>query len=752
MNKSKFNIRNYFNGKLFWEAFKQIRIVGLIFLVCLSAIAMFYPAILYTEYRDFGETIVQEMLLNIGSCMTPLSLLCFVATPIMFLVLFGFQTKRSGSDFYHSLPLKRSCQFITYVAAIFSWVLLITTAYTIVLTIAANVTSRYFVIDYSVIFYYAVNYLISSAIILGVFAIGTSLTGTLTSNIIMSAGILLIPRIIIMVLFDMIVDNAITLTYDSGFFIFNENCNIVFAHIFESFLFEENSGVLGSLNIFSLYSIILALIYLVIGLKLFITRPSEIANKSFRNKKIFALLKYGTGFIVSLFLVSEVYVCVISNNYDAISDNIIPYIVLVVAIGLSMFALEAAFTKSIKSGLKTALATPLILLLDLAFIFGASALTNHYNNEKIDKASVDYVNVAFDFHSYMDDGSEEYFSYFYGYYELQDTLDNTKITDTKIIDFLLDIYNSDRVKKVEKSYYGDYYNYRDIKVTFNTAFGEKSRYVYLTEMEFKNLGKMLCTDKNILSNFIDYPDSDSSAVICHQLSIEQSHSIYETYIKEISKLPEDKVITDLLGLYSGSSTIEVLDYLYVEFYRNGKACSYELPITLLTPETYLLYLNYTNEISKNDTLEILLKTEDANDSSEILVYADIYDVKLGEEANQHSYYRENTKANSLSSNFHILKNAIRTYYNNNKAFTYDDLKTGKYVIADVRIVYGAVNEYYYDEDAVLSTFFYVLLPTDSPLLDELVDKDILDGGYDIEVEDKTETNVEPESETNTATE
>lgn len=35
MNKNKFKISNIFNGKLFVEAFKQIRVVGLIFFVCL---------------------------------------------------------------------------------------------------------------------------------------------------------------------------------------------------------------------------------------------------------------------------------------------------------------------------------------------------------------------------------------------------------------------------------------------------------------------------------------------------------------------------------------------------------------------------------------------------------------------------------------------------------------------------------------------------------------------------------------------
>ena len=82
MNKKKFNISNLFNGKLFFEAFKQIRIVGFVGLVLLSAIGIFMPLFERAEdgfdnYHNYGEA-----LLDVEGYMFPLIALIFIITPI----------------------------------------------------------------------------------------------------------------------------------------------------------------------------------------------------------------------------------------------------------------------------------------------------------------------------------------------------------------------------------------------------------------------------------------------------------------------------------------------------------------------------------------------------------------------------------------------------------------------------------------------------------------------------------------------
>ena len=73
MNKKKFNINNYFNGKLFCEAFKQLRIVGIAALICLNALAIFLPIINYLERKEEFHLYPGRILFNPESIMMPMS-------------------------------------------------------------------------------------------------------------------------------------------------------------------------------------------------------------------------------------------------------------------------------------------------------------------------------------------------------------------------------------------------------------------------------------------------------------------------------------------------------------------------------------------------------------------------------------------------------------------------------------------------------------------------------------------------------
>ena len=631
MEKKKFNINNYFNVKLFFEAFKQTRIVALIFFVCMNVYAIFCPILLKSDVYVKGEDIPQETLLDVFSCMFPLLGLIFVAVPIMYLILFSFQTKRNASDFYHSLPVKRSCQFISYIAAIFSWVCFITITFTTITIISANITWSYFVIDYAVILSYAVNVLICTALMIGVFSLGTALTGTLTSNVISSYGLLIIPRIILVVFWELLVNKALTLTDNSGWLVFDYRCNIAFSQILDTFAYEGEISAFGLLGRYSLYTAILALIYIVIGLILFVTRPSETATKSFRTKKLFMFLKYGTGFIISLILVIDVY-----EDYKMIYEHTLEYILIIIGVGLSMFALEAAFSKSIKSGLKSILATPIILLLDVALIFGITAIANHYDNERINPDNVDYVYVEYDYYYYFSRISNMDIDYYGGFDYLSSSLCNTKITDQEIIDYLLDIYNSDRAKKADKF---PYHDFRSIEVTFDSTVGEKTRCIYLTDVEFNTIGKMLLEDKNILKALGTFPEGDAIALSTYDLNAELTHTLYETLLEELEASKDQNLYMELLKVSSGYTNICVETYITLEFYEDGELWYYEIPVTILTPKTYALYMNSVNQVSSDDITNILAKADNVDENSNLYIWVDIYKMMPdGTMSDSHSYY------------------------------------------------------------------------------------------------------------------
>ena len=212
-------------------------------------------------------------------------------------------------------------------------------------------------------------------------------------------------------------------------------------------------------------------------------------------------------------------------------------------------------------------------------------------------------------------------------------------------------------------------------------------------------------------------------------------------------MPKEKLFPELLNVYSNTSNLNNISNLYVQYYRDGIECYYEIPITTLTPETYILYMNYINESARDDALKIFDKVENPDDTTRVYVYADIYDSSSDSDSSIYSYYKEDTDANKLSTTFDIIKDSLISYYNDRKTFTGEDLTSDKYCIADVRILYGHSDyyDYYYEQEGnYIWTNFYLLLPTDSPILDALIVEDMFDDGYDIDTEGDGQ--IEPESE------
>ena len=734
MNKKKFNISNYFNVKLFFEAFKQIRIVGLIFFVCLNALAIFAP-ILYKADAMY-ESFEYQVLLDIESCMFPLLSLIYIAAPIMFIILFKFLTKRNGSDFHHSLPVKRSCLFITYISAITSWLLFISITYTAILLVSANVCTSLFVIDYSVIMAYLINIIVSSFIIIGIFSIGTAISGTLTSNVIFSLGLLIIPRLLIVAFYDLVATFSYSLSYNSALLFFSPKCNIPFALIADMFEFIGGTdSIFASINGNTLYTFVLAIIYLLIGLRLFITRPSEVAGKSFRNRKLFAALKYGTGLLISLIIVVTSYYDIYEENYDFMEYQVIEYSLVILAIALVMFAMEAATSKSIKKGLKTMLATPFILMIDVIIIYSAMAVTNYYNNEEINPANVDYVRVEFTNSRYYYD---EY--YYDDDYDFIDKIKEIKITDKDLIKMLTDAYNSDRAEIAYDSYYS---NYRDITITFDSTFGEKNRCVYLTQQEYETLQKTIFNNSDVINNMYQFPDKDSAAIHCDSLSVQQCQALYESLINEINSLPTDKLYPDLYDLFnSNDSNYSKVGELSISYYGDGKRTYDYLPISSLTPKTYAMYMTYVNENAKNTLLSILDELKGDYRKTSVYLYGYFSDALADGTSTEAYYYNATDKYLNFENNFNIIKDSLLAYYDADKPFDYNELFTGKYYLAYLTLAYNPLSNFYvedfynYDNSQYGTTYdgtkygsFYLLLPTDTPLIEGL-DNYRDDGYYD----------------------
>ena len=700
MNKKKFNISNYFSGKLFCEAFKQLRIVGIASLICLNALAIFLPIINYLERKDEFDLHPGRILYQTDAIMLPLAALVFIVTPIMFLMLFGFLTKRSGSDFYHSLPVKRSCMFFTFVTAIISWLFILTTTYGLFSVISANICYEHFIIDYSTVISYSVNIFVGCMLIVGVFTIGTALTGSMASNMFFSFGILLLPRIIIAVLSNLFISYSPSFTNNAGYSIFKPLINIPFSMIASIFTVEESSFPLIQLGEHTVYTIILAIIYVFIGMKLFASRPSEVATKSFRSKKVFSAFKITTGFCISLLMVTALYPALGNEDLGKwISEQKISIMFSILAIAMSMFALETANTKSIKKGLKTLLLTPAIIIVDIAILFGMYSLDKHVNNETLDKNKVEYVYIGDFYGGYIlhtDDFSLDYSMY------CAELINQVKVTDKEVIDILVNAYNSGAGKEDRERRQGF-----SAEITFDYGLGEKTRYVYFTKEDAKKLGDILIRNKDIQKCFYNFPELNNSAIGSYDILPQDCDKLYSSLIKELNNLSFEQLYQEYC-ITEGEYNYEHIDSLYIETFINGSFCSIDFPITSLTTETYAMGLKCSNRANENNLTKNIDSLKNFSSSDDMYFGFSAYNILPDGTSNKR--YSSHTNDNDLFVKDKI--NQILPYLtdalNGKNTFTAADITDENTLICNVYIDFpGSYCSYYFT------------IPADSPIIDGL---------------------------------
>lgn len=121
--------KSWFSFRLYQEGLRQLRLIGIMGMVILGLEAILIPvgrvvSLRQMEHYAEGGRVSKE-LLNFPE-MHPLLVLCFcVLAPLMVLYLFHFLNKRNASDFYHAIPETRLCLFISFFAAVVTWILAI---------------------------------------------------------------------------------------------------------------------------------------------------------------------------------------------------------------------------------------------------------------------------------------------------------------------------------------------------------------------------------------------------------------------------------------------------------------------------------------------------------------------------------------------------------------------------------------------------------------------------------------------------
>ena len=110
------NMKNLFHRKLYFEALKKILLPGIvsaILIFCRSILPPIVELLFDSEHIAYIRT-YDDFASDVG--------LLWILTPVLIYSMFSFMNKRKQADFYHSLPVKRSCMLTTMLAAVYTWV------------------------------------------------------------------------------------------------------------------------------------------------------------------------------------------------------------------------------------------------------------------------------------------------------------------------------------------------------------------------------------------------------------------------------------------------------------------------------------------------------------------------------------------------------------------------------------------------------------------------------------------------------
>lgn len=195
---------------------------------------------------------------------------------------FAFLNKRCDSDFFHSLPVRRSDLFIATTLAALTW-----TAATVIASVLATAVVYLFMNVPFVAQYLLLGvpfFIVATMLVFAGAAIACSITGTFFANLILTGLVLLLPRFLLFWAGRTVVANTWIIGWRDLTGMLNPNTNIVTGMLVMLSRNMLKIDLVSMGNI--LYSLVLTCVELALGLYLFSKRPSEMAEQNAPSSKM----------------------------------------------------------------------------------------------------------------------------------------------------------------------------------------------------------------------------------------------------------------------------------------------------------------------------------------------------------------------------------------------------------------------------------------------------------------------------------
>ena len=416
-------VNNIFHKGFYLDTLKRIKVISLI-VIFLSVTASSINGLItlgsYYDNINNGGLIEKSILslFDITSIISPISTL---GVPILALVSFSYLYKRNESDFFESLPIKRSAMAISGILAVLTvFVVTMLSSVIVYLLITIPCIEIYYTIDFLSTVLEALAVLIAALFSSSVMLLGISVTGKPSSGVISTFLAIIVPRTVMSVFLDTLKEGNAALVDGKIFPFLNPTVNLHYSLIFGKFHAQENTWNY-------IYTAIISFVLLIIALLLFDKRGSEMVSCGYvkhRYRHAFAIL-------FALLLIPLAIEFIIAFDNMALIGIILSILSLIIFVTFDK--IEAGKRNRNRGGFAAFLC---LLLLTVGYIFGVNIAQKSLLDYSPDADDIEYVSVMYDddYSSWLEDFFATSYLQYSDYVEMRAS--NIRLNDREITEII----------------------------------------------------------------------------------------------------------------------------------------------------------------------------------------------------------------------------------------------------------------------------------------------------------------------------
>lgn len=583
------NNKKIFSVKLFWQTFKQLKLSGIIMTIILLAVNI-YPVvgeIVASYFSVYSEGSHHRYIVDgVSGCET-LIITFLIMAPILAFNAWNFLNKRNSSDFYHSLPYKRECIFLSKISAVLAWIAGMLLISYVTVSVIYIINKDFFKVDFASMALTYISMFICNFLCVAGISLACSFTGSLFSNICVSLIIIFVPNILLNLIGSAVWSSICVVSEEIALGILSQLGNMPAKMVSDIFGYNDMYSIIRDVGN-NVYTVVLAFIYAALACVLFKRRKSEASGKDAGGKLSRMVIRAAIAFVICIIPVLAAVVSYgggVTNKKQAIVSDILYIGAFFIIAAVVVIVYECIVSKNFRNIVSCLPSIAIAYVLSIAtgvavFLYCQSILD--YNP---DLNKIEYITVSSKNGMYAND-------YFKGQVE------KIKIKDEKIIKLICEILE-DNVEKVRDDSV-NYYSYYDVLLNYNiyikdSAFGTY-RTISLKESQRKELVELLSGLDEYKEVYRDLPSIDKAEMGNWSFETKDykkyNEYIYNTLLEELKTVK----LSDWIDSFENSDLYSNAHKFSVDFVLNGKVYSESLPITSVIPKTREAYLNVLNEI------------------------------------------------------------------------------------------------------------------------------------------------------------